>query len=638
MSKEEKKPIVIDISNIDTKSVKKQEYFLQQDAFKNLTEILKKDLNFKNKKSKLYKRRTHNTIYINGLRGSGKTQFLLSIKNYIKREKKEYKKLNQLYFFDPIDPTLLHDNESFLTIVIAKILNNLERKNKLTNLKKEEKTSFYKLINELSLAIDGVINNKNQIKNSLENIAQDQSSLKLEEYMDNFFLKVVKILNKKKLVLLIDDIDMALYRGMHVLEVIRKYLSSPYIIPIVTGDENLYETIIEKHFDKYISCTKGLSQESKNQQLAIDYLIKVFPMHRRVQIQTLSQLSENKKVDIEFNYNNDTYFFRCNTCKNEKEYYFRTNAYKIFKSDEAANTFVKNLFSNSLRRIIQFLHKEYVKGNNQNQFSINTIKEIEQIEAKYYLTLLKDVNSWKTHLQEGKNYFQKNEWEKAIKFFKQSIELSSTEDAYYYLGNCYYNLSSWEDAELAYKQVIKLNDKHSDAYFKIGATYRKRAKYDIAEDFYQKSIKLNPEYDDAYNQLGICYIHLDNILKAIENFKKAIELNPNNSKPYINIIETSFLSNKKYYDENFENDFIKRFQKIKNIMKFYYMIKILTDIRDNISDDSINNQFESWKEKYDGIKHPDWSFLELENSINKERNSELKKLLLEYLEKFQKYS
>jgi len=43
---------------------------------------------------------------------------------------------------------------------------------------------------------------------------------------------------------------MAFEKGFEVLEVVRKYLSTPYVIPIITGDINLYNSIVCEHFSR----------------------------------------------------------------------------------------------------------------------------------------------------------------------------------------------------------------------------------------------------------------------------------------------------------------------------------------------------------------------------------------------------
>jgi len=157
------KPIIIDIKNIDPKAIKEQANFLQFEAFESVANNIKISLKKKLKaKQDIYQQRTHNTILVDGKRGTGKTQFLLNIQNYLKKTSK--KNLKNLYFFNPIDPTLLHDNESFLTIVIAKVLNDLEKKSYLDNLPTNEKREFYKVLNSLAEAIDGVIENKIEIE------------------------------------------------------------------------------------------------------------------------------------------------------------------------------------------------------------------------------------------------------------------------------------------------------------------------------------------------------------------------------------------------------------------------------------------------------------------------------------------
>ena len=646
------KPITIDISNINPENIKKVKSILQEESFENIASILKNDLKSKiDNKKDISELRIHNTIFLNGERGSGKTIFLLGIERYLKKNHK----LKSLYFFNPIDPTILHDNESFLTIIIAKILNNLERQQeKVTSTNKNKK--LYNILGKLANSIDGIVNNIGEKKTSLENIAQDQTSLRLEEYMHKFFKTIANILDKKCLVLLIDDVDMAFDKGFEVLEVIRKYLSSPYVTPIVTGDLNLYEIVVENNFHQKLNQSLITDYTKRNKRLVKDYLVKVLPSHRRSRIKTLYELAEKKNIIFEFN--NDKYHYKRDIDDNDKKvfrnyiqnllmkfdteneiikdnnfYYFYEIALEVYKAEESAKVFVKNLFSNPLRNLIQFFYSEY--KIDKKKFSLTSEINIKMIEDKYSLILSIGVDSKETYLKEAKTYFNKNNWNKAIEFAKKSIDKNPTEDAYDILGNSYNNLYLWEEAEVAYDKVLEFNKENSDAYLKIGDTYRKRKKYEEAIGYYEESLYLNPNNDEVYNRLGICYLHLENKTDlAINYFNKAIKCNPNNPKPYINIMDTSFLVNMRYYDDKFEEDFKEKFYDIKNIMKLYDMFKILNAIRNLELDAIVEDMYNRWKMEYVGVSHPDWSFNELELAIDNEKNLLVKEKFKIYLEKF----
>jgi len=530
MTEEDKeKPIVIDIKNIDTKAT---ENFVQYEAFKDLTTFLTNDLNKKvKKKDKYYNQRTHNTIFVNGERGSGKTQFLLSIKNYIKDKSKENKKLKGLYFFTPIDPTLLHDNENFLTIIIAKILNNLENNKKLCNLTSDEEKSFYQLLSNISKAIDGVINNTNEKRTALENISQDQTSLRLEEYLNEFFYQITKIIRKKRLVLLIDDVDMALDKGFEVLEVLRKYLTSPYIIPIVTGNENLYLLTLRRNFDKKIGLNQKVTYQNEMNidtytgnnniinmnnnedtfsninnkgSLALDYLTKVFPLNKRISIKTLYELSLSQ--EIIFKYDKDY---------NEDDVYAHIKS--IFENEPiSAKRFRKNLLQNPLRRIVQFLHGEIKLNENENSFSLKDFTNIKKINKKYYLNLLEGIRTWETYLEEGKEAFLLGKHKEAIKYCDESLKLKKTPDAYFHKGNTQAILAELNNDEEEYEKALNnyskiINNEKFEIISKFVTVYLKMIELKFINDQnyfkidnkneYVPVYALNNKIDDTYKKI-----------------------------------------------------------------------------------------------------------------------------------------
>ena len=547
-----KKPIIIDIENIDTKAIKKQERFLQIDAYQDLSIHLQNELKRKIKTKKdISKKRIHNTVLVDGKRGSGKTQFLLSIKNYLKINDK--RTLKKLYFFSAIDPTLLHDNENFLIIIIAKMLNNLETNGYLKELKKNEKKEFYKILSSLSEAIDGIISNKNKDISSLECISQDQTSLRLEIYLHEFFKIITQIVKKKRLIILIDDIDMAFDKGFEVLEVIRKYLSSYYVIPIVTGDICLYEAIICDYFSRKINDKNCFTTEKRNiicseniHKLTLDYLIKVLPQHLRVKIKNLLEISETK--NIYFKYKKNIFLLDYKSIKNVfldsdikssiknediqsiKDTFFNY-AIEIYEHNESAKLFVENLFSDKLRRILQFLNGEYSK----DKFGIISEENIENIEYKYNLTNLGKVETEKVHLREGLRYLRNNEFDKAIKYFKKSINIKENENTYFYMGNAYKNKNEYNNAINYYKKAIDLNHKSESAYYNLGNTYWADGKYEDSKKAYTEVIKINPNNFNSYSNLGAIHEILNEHEDSKSAYKMAIEINPNHIDSYLGL-------------------------------------------------------------------------------------------------------
>ena len=629
-----KEPIVIDISNIDTKSVKKQEYFLQKDGFKKVAELLNKEATGKKiKKKNSSLQRSHNTIFINGQRGSGKTQFLISIRNYLKKNDK--KTLKKLYFIKSIDPTLLHDNESFLTIIIAKILNQLEEENKLNDLEKEEKTEFYKYLSNISLAIDGVIHQHNKDKSSLEHIAQDQTSLRLERYLDEFFYKVTKIVQKRKIVLLIDDIDMAFEKGFEVLEVIRKYLSSPYIVPIVTGDEELYQKIVSNHFSKLINKqnketsiinisaehnsgditinSSNFEKEDENKKtdiLTLDYLTKILPLDKNIKIESIYELALNQEIIFQSSKNHQYKFNRKNSNKSD----FYQFVYDTFDKEKiSASRFEKNLFENSFRQIIQYLHGEYKAQKHTEQFGLKDLSKLLYLSKKYRLNLLEDIRTYLTYREEGLLSFNQNDFKQAIFYFNKSIELKRTAEVFGYRGNAYMNLKKYQEASENYIQAFNIenNEKFINLYIEsLQSNYNERAYINIVKMY---------DILDKYNE-------------SIQYLLKLYEIGTTTYKLHIELMTTYFLLDNmekvEEYNEKYKTA-SKQGKTSPKVEAFYQLLLILNNI---LLDKDVDKEFKTWIKKY-----PSHNFTYNFSKIKRwSRNKKQKDILLKYISLFEK--
>ena len=187
----------------------------------------------------------HDAIFISGERGTGKTTFLHSIKEFVNSKSTD----NNKYKFLPIiDPTLLHYNEEFLVITISHIVNYMEYNYFQCSQSDVKKREFYSLLKDISESINSISNNDSVI----ERMIKSQNSLQLEQKVHEFFKVITEICNCEMIVLPIDDIDMSFSHGFNVLETIRKFLSSPYIVPVVSGAPELYATIVEKQFTKKV--------------------------------------------------------------------------------------------------------------------------------------------------------------------------------------------------------------------------------------------------------------------------------------------------------------------------------------------------------------------------------------------------
>lgn len=282
----------------------------QIDAFRKVADILKEHTVGKDRVD-ITDCRFHDTIFIDGDRGVGKTAFMINIQHYYETFYKvnENETKPNYIFLKPIDPTLLEHTEKFLSVVLAKIVEYVSD-NKKTD-------QYFSVLDKLSKSLEAIKTLPEDI--GISEIASNKSSLKLEQHAHEFFQIVKDMFGVNAIVMLIDDVDMAFDKGFDVLEVVRKYLASPYLIPIVAGDMKLYKEIIETRFKEKIQFFNDIQylkdiyasklQESREYKEKIDllnnlveqYLEKIFPNEYHVKLKNIFTILKENKVDVIFN-------------------------------------------------------------------------------------------------------------------------------------------------------------------------------------------------------------------------------------------------------------------------------------------------------------------------------------------------
>jgi hypothetical protein len=283
----------------------------QIDAFEKVSKILQEHQIGKNTND-ITECRFHDTIFIEGDRGTGKTAFMINIENYYNKYFKAEEKPKYI-FLKPVDPTLLEHTEKFLSVVLARIVEYVNDNKE--NIEKGFDEKYYKALEDLSKSLEAIKTLDKDI--GIEEIASNKSSLKLEQHAHKFFQVVCNMFDVNAIVMLIDDVDMAFDKGFDVLEVVRKYLASPYIIPIVAGDMKLYVEIVETRFKEKIQFFqdvkyfKDLNNDLKSSDeykekmkllnhLVEQYLRKVFHTEYRIELKNIFKIIKENLVTVRF--------------------------------------------------------------------------------------------------------------------------------------------------------------------------------------------------------------------------------------------------------------------------------------------------------------------------------------------------
>ena len=248
--------------------------------------------------------RVHNTISIFGDRGTGKTSFIRSL--FVEIEKR-CKGKEKVMILGLIDPTLMEEKAHIFLLIISMINDEVKKViekgtcepgGKAYKQRMDWDACVKKLAKGLP-SLDKVGNDYNNtswqddefiMRKGLDDI---MAAYQLEENFHKMVDMALEILGKKAFVVAFDDIDINMEKGWRVLETIRKYLTTPKIISLLSGNMYLYNLNVRgqqwEQFDsRLITHEKSREYVKLVNQLENQYMLKVFKAENRLHLYPLS--------------------------------------------------------------------------------------------------------------------------------------------------------------------------------------------------------------------------------------------------------------------------------------------------------------------------------------------------------------
>ncbi|HAT05338.1 MAG TPA: hypothetical protein DDZ61_22290 [Aeromonas salmonicida] len=240
--------------------------------------------------------REHNAISIDGARGTGKTAVLVNLKSYLDQERHKHI-LSKVHILDPVDPTLLENGESlFLHIIVAAVLHDKDVKEQQRN-KPDKARSLNQTLEKLAQSLESV--ETQQDRYGMDKVRAMYSNKQLADCVQEFFREVLGLLGKQLLILPIDDVDTSLNRAFENLEIVRRYLATPYVLPIVCGDRELYNDVTWRDFHgRLTNDSKHLSKAAYERavELAAEYQRKILPFPRRLTMPSVDKYWQQSNI------------------------------------------------------------------------------------------------------------------------------------------------------------------------------------------------------------------------------------------------------------------------------------------------------------------------------------------------------
>ncbi len=250
------------------------------------------------------------TQFLDGTRGAGKSTFLSSVKIALENDARVN---GHLSFIDLIDPSRIERSEIILLVILQQL-----RKRVDDALKVQRRSQDEQLREEWHRAFKGVAGGLSMFAkdhhplNDLDpdlflewGLERAGDSANLRTKLHCLFSTACRILGVRALMFAFDDADTDSTHAVSLLECIRKYLDAPVVMVLVTGDLELYSLLVRQHFAQTVAGKREAALELQRRSTQGDrsaqylrmidhleeqYLLKLFPIRRRMQLQPLSNV------------------------------------------------------------------------------------------------------------------------------------------------------------------------------------------------------------------------------------------------------------------------------------------------------------------------------------------------------------
>ncbi|MEO0220000.1 MAG: tetratricopeptide repeat protein, partial [candidate division WOR-3 bacterium] len=157
--------------------------------------------------------------------------------------------------------------------------------------------------------------------------------------------------------------------------------------------------------------------------------------------------------------------------------------------------------------------------------------------------------------------------------FLNQISKADTAKMWFSVARDYFQKQQFEKAIENYKRALSYDEKFLPAYLDMALSFVALKQPDSALKIYEKVVQLFPDRPEGYQGLGYIYGYIKNDYNlSIENYKKALSLDPNN-EVIIKLLLGVYEKSGNYQDaESLYNNLLSKYPDDVKILKAYTQI------------------------------------------------------------------
>jgi tetratricopeptide (TPR) repeat protein len=397
---------------------------------------------------------------------------------------------------------------------------------------------------------------------------------------------------------------------------------------------------------KMIRASKSMNNRERN------YWLQVLPVMTKPQQRELFDILKTEMVKL----NEIDLKYSILSSQNNIEYIFDGIKGKKIITDSAMNQLIYRITFINKSKFSYPLYQKFINKFESIQHKVQSKDKYFHLLARFYLQIgeydkslnraersikLNNTN-YRVYSDMGKVYNNQKKYNKAIEFYKKAMALNFEDDRLYYdVGVFYQQREEYLKSTEMFKKSIIFQPKNKTnmtingtsidkSYNYMGWNYYKLKKYDKAIESYQKAIDANPKKGQYYLAIASMYNIKKEYALAIKMYNKSLKIDPNFASSYTDFFEIQLTQNITL-DKKIEKKYIKLFKSKKRTFIYYEMLKIFEKI-------ILNKKIyiEKWEIEYKDT-HFSWNFDILDKWIETIEDKDIKKRLLEAIKVFKNH-
>ena len=306
-------------------------------------------------------RKHNNIISFCGDRGTGKTSCMMSFKSKCERD------FNDCFFLKEIDPSFFDDTHNIIELVVGNLYSVLSSEAKKDEYDDSKRDNLVSQFNKVMIYLKYLAKpeDKEHYYDGLQELEALSVGLSLQDSIQKLFSVFLEYINKKYLIIVIDDLDLNIQGAYIMSEHIRKYLTNDKcIIMLSVKVEQLIDAV--QHYLENSQNVDG----AEGHEMAVKYVTKLIPVSSRVNMPLLEDYCDNELI---YTNSNGEDYDEFHSVKEAVTHSIFWKTGYLFYNSRGRNSLIIPSSLRSLRQLLHMLYrmplrdKEHPTEHKQNQ-------------------------------------------------------------------------------------------------------------------------------------------------------------------------------------------------------------------------------------------------------------------------------